>query len=194
MIVVEGALEVPTALKLLRTLRVATEGVVPIDKGGRVAFWADAHRYNQAASHIGPIFGLADLEGAPCASALFRKHLKHGKHRDFILRLAKPMLESWLMADAESLASYFRVPERLIPIDPDNIQHAKRLLVQIANRSRSWSVREDLVPRAGSLGIVGPRYTPVMTEYVNTAWRPLAAKSRSPTLRKAIDTIRQAFA
>src|SRR2546428_13907929 len=126
LIVAEGALEVPAALKLLRVLKVSSEGTMPINRGGRITFWKDAQRCNQAAAHLGPILGLADLEGAPCASALCQRHLKRGKHKDFILRLARPMLESWLMADAESLASYFKVPERLFPVDPDNTKHPKR--------------------------------------------------------------------
>lgn len=194
LVVVEGALDVAAALKLLRALRIATEGVAPIDKGGRIAFWRDAQRYNQAAAHLGPILGLADMEGAPCASALFRKHLKHAIHPNFILRLARPMLESWLMADAESLARYLKVSNRLVPTDPDNIAHPKKILVQIASKSTSRSIREDVVPRTGSLGIVGPRYTPLMAEYVRAAWRPLVAKSRSPTLCRAIASMNGAFA
>ncbi len=142
LIVVEGALEIPIASKLLDAIGVLTDDLITINKGGRIAFWKDAHRYNKAAAHLGPVLGLADLESAPCAHALFQKHLRQGKHRNFILRLTRPMSESWLLADAASLASFLSVPEHLFPIDPDNVPHPKKLLVQIASQSRSRAIRQ----------------------------------------------------
>jgi len=63
LIVVEGALEAPASLKLLDALEIPAEGLFPINKGGRIAFWRDAYRYNQVA-RLGPVFGLVDLQGA----------------------------------------------------------------------------------------------------------------------------------
>ena len=116
-IVVEGALEVPAALKILDSLHMSENAPAPIDKRGRSVFWGDIHRYNQAA-HVAPVFGLADLEGQPCATAVFERYLPSGRHANLVLRLAVRMLESWLLAHAEALATFLKVPRALIPAKP----------------------------------------------------------------------------
>src|SRR6266852_6225550 len=103
-IVVEGALEVPAALKILDALDIGENVPPPIDKRGRTAFWGDVGRYNQAAT-IGPVLGLADMESEPCATAEMQAHLPAGRHPNFILRLAVRMLESWLLAHTQALAA-----------------------------------------------------------------------------------------
>jgi hypothetical protein len=189
LVVVEGALEVPASLKLLRVLGISTEGIHPINKGGRLSFWRDAPKYSHAAAVLGPILGLTDLQGHPCPSGLIATHLKHGKHRDFVLRIAERMLESWLLADAATLAKYLRVSPSLFPVNPDAEVHPKRTLVNLARRCPSRSLKDDLVPEQGSSGVVGKGYVPRMTEFIDTAWQPLEAQHRSESLRRAVAAI-----
>ena len=40
LIVVEGALEVPASLRILEALKISSEGLFPVNKGGRINFWA----------------------------------------------------------------------------------------------------------------------------------------------------------
>jgi hypothetical protein len=192
LVVVEGRLEVPASLKLLRELGLNTEGLFPIDKGGRTNFWKDVERYNQAAKHIGPIFGLADLETNPCPSGLLIAHLKHGRSKDFVLRIAEPMLESWLLADSTALADFLKVSVKQIPANPEALTHPKRSVVDAARKSKSRDIRDDLVPKNGSAGVVGPGYTPRMSEFIEKHWRPLEAEKQSQSLRKAIAAIKAA--
>ena len=124
LIVVEGALEASASLKLLRALAISVEGLFPINKGGRITFWKDAYRYNQAA-RLGPVLGLADLEKAPCPSGLIAKHLKHAKHANFVLRVAEKMLESWFLADVASIADFLKVSPKLVPRDPESVPASK---------------------------------------------------------------------
>jgi hypothetical protein len=189
-IVVEGALEVPAALKLLECLDMDENAPPPIDKRGRDAFWADIHRYNQAAEW-GPVFALADLEREPCASAVFQAHLPAGRHPNLVLRLAVGMLESWLMADGQSLARFLKVSQAVIPRDPDREPHGKLALVNIARRSRLRHIRDDLVPEPGVSAMVGKNYTARMSQFIRDHWRPLEAQTRSPSLQRAITALRR---
>lgn len=191
LIVAEGALEVPASLKLLHSLAIPVEGLHPINKGGRITFWRDARRYNQAA-RLGVVLGLADLESFPCPSGLIAQHLGHGKHPNFVLRVAERMLESWLLADLEAMADFLRVPARLLPNDPDRLPHPKRALVDLARRSASREIREDLVPERGSSGVVGRGYVPRMADFIEHHWRPLKAEARSQSLRRAVAAIKRA--
>ena len=190
-VVVEGALEVTAVLKILRALQLPTDDLYPIDKRGCSNFWRDAHKYNQAAAHQ-LVLGLTDLDQAPCPSGLIAKHLKRGKHTQFILRIAVRELESWLLADAEAFAKYLRLSLDLLPLNPDNETDPKRTVVNLARRSTRKDVREDLVPDTGSKHIVGKGYTPRMKDFIETQWRPLKAQQRSNSLRKTLAALRQA--
>jgi len=192
LIVVEGALEVPASLRLLQDAGLSTKGLMPRNKGGRGRFWKDAPRYNQAAANIGGVLGLADLESFPCPSGLIQRYLKRPLHPNFTLRIAERMLESWLLADV-GLARYIGVPSSLLPSNPDAEENPKRTLVSLARRSKWRSVRDDLVPEAGSLGIVGKGYLPRMSEFIERHWRPSEAQLRSESLRRALAAIRQSI-
>jgi hypothetical protein len=185
LIVVEGALEVPASLRLLETAGIPTDGLTPLNKGGGGRFWQDAPRYNQAAATIGPILGLADLESFPCPSGLILDHLKFALHPHFVLRIAERMLESWLLADI-ALAKFLGVSSALLPRRPDAETNPKQTVINLARRSRSRSVRADLVPEEGSLGIVGKGYTPRMSEFIEQHWRP------DDSLRRALTALRKA--
>jgi len=54
---VEGALEVPASLRILDALKISSEWLFPVNKGGRINFWRDAAKYNRAARDARPGFG-----------------------------------------------------------------------------------------------------------------------------------------
>jgi hypothetical protein len=191
LVVVEGVLEIPTALKILRALKLPTEDLKPINLRGRTNFWRLAPKYNQAAAVSGPIFGLTDLDEFPCPSGLIEKHLPQGKHPLFVLRLAKRQLESWLLADL-ALAAYFRISADLLPLSPDAERNPKQTLVNLARRSPSRDIRADIVPEKGGGGIVGKGYTLQMTEFIEGKWQPLEAQRRSESLKRALAAIKKA--
>lgn len=192
LLVTEGLLERPVALKLLSSLGCSAQYLSWVPKPGGRAFWRDAWRYNRAALHTGPVLGLADLETYPCPSGLISMHLREGRNSGFVLRVAERMLESWLIADGEALAAFLQVSPQLVPPDPEGLSHAKRALVDIARVSPDRAIRSDLVPEEDSGAKVGRGYTPRMTEYAERHWRPLTAQNRSQSLRRAIIAIRHA--
>jgi len=194
LVVGEGMLEIPAAQKIIYAIGLETDRTVLINKRGRHAFWKDAPRYNKAAAHLGPIFALADLESEPCPSGLIAGYLRARRHPHFVLRVAERMLESWLLADTSALAKYLRVSARRFPRNPDTEPNPKRTLVNLARQSTSRSLKQDLVPDQDSRGLVGKGYVPRMTEFIETAWRPLEARSNSESLRRAIAAIQSATA
>ena len=194
LVVTEGLLEIPAAMKVFSTLGIDHTETRFIPKGGKDAFWRDALRYNQAAVHAGPILGIADLEQHPCASALIAQFLPHGRHELFVLRVAQRMLESWLLADRDALATFLRVPNARVPADPDDLPNPKQALVNLARQSRNRQIVEDIVPRVGSQGVVGRGYMSRMTEFIRSSWRPEVASANSSSLRRALVALEGAVA
>ena len=189
LVVTEGQLEVPVAQKVFDVLGIEHEETRFVPKGGGNAFWRDAVKYNKAARYAGPVLGIADLEQSPCPGGLIVQYLPHGRHPSFVLRIAVHMLEAWLLADRQAISSFLRVPVARIPNDPDNLPHAKRCLVNLARQSRKRQIVEDIVPSQGSEGVVGRGYTPRMTNFIRTAWRPTIASINSNSLRRALAAI-----
>ncbi len=194
LVVTEGLLEVPVAQKVLAALDIEYEETRFVPKGGRNAFWRDAMKYNHAAQYVGPVLAVTDLEQSPCPSGLIAQYLPHGRHPLFILRIAEHMLESWLLADREAIASFLRVPAARVPDDPDNRPNPKQDLVNLARRSGKRRIVEDIVPPQGSEGIVGRGYLSQMTEFIRNSWRPQKASASSDSLRRALVAIQAAAA
>ena len=188
-IVVEGALEVPASIKMLRALDIPAEGTFPINKGGRNKFWRDVQKYNNASMRLDVVLAIADLESSPCPSGLIQTHLPGGRHRNFILRVAERSLESWLLADRAGISDFLHISKALIPRNPDAESNPKLTLVNLARRSPSSQLKEDLVPEQGSAGIVGKGYTPRMSEYIRSVWQPCEAGKNSESLRRALAAI-----
>ena len=153
--------------------------------------------YNQAA-RFSPWVAVVDLDQAPeCAPVLVRQHLAHPS-RWMRFRVAVRAIESWLLADAETLADFLAISRARVPSLPEDEPDPKATLVNLARHSRRRDIREDMVPRPGSGAKVGPAYTARLIEYVTAAgsaqWRPEVAAQRSDSLHRciaALSTLRQ---
>ena len=146
--------------------------------------------FNAAARH-GPWIVLRDLDtDAECAPTL-RARLLPAPARGMVFRIAVREVESWLIADRHSFARYFTVPAGRITFSPESIERPKDYLVNLARRSRSRAIRDDVVPRAGSKGRVGPGYAGRIIEYVATAWSPVEASVRCDSLKRCLDRLAQ---
>jgi hypothetical protein len=133
---------------------------------------------------------ITDLDRDACAAAFVERHLPDratGMH----LRVAVRQVESWLMADAESLSTFLSVPRSGVPSDPDACEDAKRELGALAGRSRRRVVRDEMLPRPRSGRLVGPAYPSRLIEFVNTEWRPDQAAMRSESLRRCVRRLRE---
>lgn len=105
------------------------------------------------------------------------------------LRIAARAIESWLLADAESLASFLSIEMTKVPSEPDALPDPKAVLIGLARKSRRRTLVDELVPRAGSSRQVGPGYAARMAEFASSRWRPLVARTHSDSLARCIDRV-----
>lgn len=137
---------------------------------------------------------LLDLDhDAPCAPDAVMRWLPVPS-RLMCLRVAVRELEAWILADPERVSSYFSVPGREIPANPDSVPDPKDFMVELARKSRRKAVREDMVPIGGSGQQVGPAYTSRIVEFIqntDSGWRPDVAATNSDSLRRCITAITQ---
>ena len=146
--------------------------------------------YN-AAARYGLWFVLRDLDAdAECAPSL-RRRLIDVPARGMSFRIAVRAIESWLIADRQSFARYFSIPAGRITLDPESLDRPKEHLVNLARRSRSRAIRDDMAPRAGSKARVGPGYAGRVIEFVATAWSPVEASVRCDSLKRCLDRLSQ---
>ena len=144
--------------------------------------------YN-AAARFGTWVVLRDLDtDADCAPSL-RERLLAAPAPGMVFRIAVREIEAWLLADQRSFARYFSVAPVRIPNDPESILRPKEFLVNLVRRSRSRTVRDDVVPREGSKTQVGPGYAGRMIEYASTVWSPHEASVRSDSLKRCLDRL-----
>ncbi|MCS7225205.1 MAG: DUF4276 family protein [Armatimonadetes bacterium] len=139
--------------------------------------------YNNAA-RLAPWLVLVDLDRCQCAPKLKGKWLP-APTPYMCFRVAVRTIEAWLLADAKNFARFFNIPERLLPSHPKSVSDPKHLIVTLAKQSRKRDIREGLVP-ADSSGVVGPRYTTLLSEFASAFGDIRAACRRSPSLQRAV--------
>ena len=116
-----------------------------------------------------------------------RSHLLGGRPESgMCFRLAVRELEAWLMADVENCASFLGVGRKSMPLEVESLRAPKQDLVNLARKSRRRDIREGMVPPAGSRRRVGPEYTALLREFVQSSWDPQTARSNSPSLDRAM--------
>ena len=158
-------------------------------KSGKSHLRARIDGYNQAA-RISPWVILVDLDDDyDCAPSLRAAWLPAPSELMF-LRVATRALESWLLADRPGIAAFLSVPVSRVPRTVDDLDNPKKTVIDLARRSRSRAIREDMVPRPGSGASEGPAYTSRMSEFVGIhgqgQWQPSTAAQVSPSLSRCI--------
>ena len=193
LIVVEGDWEVPVAMRILKELQVDYSDAQILNKRGRTHFWPNIARYNAAASHLGVVFALADLEEDRCAPLLLKRHLSKKPHANFVCRVAIRALESWLLADRNQFGEFLKAPFAKLPAKPDALVHPKKTVVELARRHSPEFLKRDLVPGEGTAGITGRYYHARMVEFVVKHWNPRDARSNSSSLDRAMRALETVF-
>ncbi len=188
-VLVEGITDEIVVRRILAHVEL-TCGVV-YGKSGKSDLLKRLPNYNQAARFT-PWLVVVDLDqDAECAPPFAQNVLPNptdGMH----LRVAVHAIEAWLLADAERLSAFLGIRAALIPSNPDIEPDPKSTLINLARRSRRRAIREDIVPRDGSGGRVGPGYTGRLIEFVTATkhlWRPDVAVQHSDSLRRCTDAL-----
>lgn len=146
---------------------------------------------NEAAAGM-KIVALADRDSLQnCPVRMIQAWLGGARHPNLVVRIAEMEIESWIMADRESISDFLEVPLNRIPQAPDQIVDAKQELINIARQSRSRKTREEMCPTHGSNSVVGPAYNSNLESFIRVDWRPGNAMRHSPSLRRAEQRIRE---
>lgn len=184
-IVVEGRSDEEMAAAVVRAA--GGEPGKRIVKGGAVALDRDLPKYIRAAA-FQPWVVFRDSDGT-CPVELRRRLVRECSTwpPTFRLRIAHPMAEAWLLADSRSIADFFSVRLADVPANPGELDHPKRALVRMCEQSRSAAVRADMVAKADR---PGPLYVRRLNEFAAVAWNVDRASGASPSLRRAIASIR----
>lgn len=178
-----------TVLRRIITLAGGAAGRIHVT-GGKHRLDRQLGGYNNAA-RFSAWCVLRDLNGdAPCAADL-RLQLLPESSSLMRFRIAVHSIEAWVMADRESIGSFLSISQSAIPTLPDDLPNPKRVLVDLARSSRKRAIREGIVPTSGSGRRVGPDYTSLIIEYVESGWRPEVAAHSSESLRRCIDKLRE---
>lgn len=157
---------------------------------GRPHLLGRLNSYNDAARHF-PWLVLADLDADTCAPHALANWLPAPAPL-MRFRIAVREVEAWLLGDRENVASFLSVPVTTVPGDPESVLDPKEVMVNLARRSRSASIRRRMVPPAGVRGTTGPAYTATLIEFVTgdaSRWRPDVAASRVDSLARAISAL-----
>jgi hypothetical protein len=195
---VSAAVEGPTDESALRRVIHSRGGLVHRIQvqGGKPAVRRALGGYNAAARYA-PWLVLVDLDDEYSCAAELVAHWLPNPSPQMRLRVAVRELESWLLADAERFASWFRVRRSRVPREPDSLPDAKRALLDLVAQSSKSSTRLDMLPRANSGREVGPAYTSSLIEYIEDleeGWRPEIAAARSPSLAKTLVRLEELMA
>lgn len=143
--------------------------------------------FNQASKST-PFFMLTDLDNYSCPPELIDDWITFPLNQNFIFRIAVREVESWLMADIEGLSGFLKVSKTIFPKEPEIEQDPKDRLIQIARRSRTRSIREDIIP-INKNAKIGPNYNGRLIEFVSGKWSIENAKKRSISLSRALDKL-----
>lgn len=189
-LIVEGQLDEQVLHKLLAQVAPHLQAEICYGKRGRDWIDSNMSKYNQAAQQW-PFVALADLERAECPPELLRAWFPHGRNNNLQARIAVRMVEAWLLADREACAEFFGIAVHHIPQFPDDENHPKQLLVNLARRSRYRAIRDDIVPVPNTTGIVGKNYLGQLGKFVTENWQPERAQIHSYSLQRAIRALQQ---
>jgi hypothetical protein len=153
-------------------------------------FWnikSNMAKYNAAARHNIPFIILTDLDAAPCAPELITEWLPGQRAPLLFFRIAVREVESWLIADREGFAGFLGISSANIPRDPDALLDPKAEVFRLAKKSRSRSLKEDILPTAQSR--VGPGYNDALPKFIRNGWNAESAREHSPSLDKALSAL-----
>jgi hypothetical protein len=187
-VAVEGITDVPIVEKIIVAVGLE-RGPIYGQKGKD---WLDRQirGYNHAALHADWLV-LRDLDHDADCGPQFIESLGFSLSSRMHFRIAVRASEAWLLADREEMSGFLDVPLDLVPRSPEDLDDPKLYLVNLARRSSSGEVRDDLVPESGSSAPVGPAYTVRMAEFILRRWRPAVAARRCDSLRRCLDSLRR---
>ena len=187
---VEDVLSDAVATKILESCGFKIE--TRLRQRGNTYLKQKAPELNRAAARDRPVFLLTDLDSPKnCPLDLIQSWIKGSPKPGFFFRVAVMEVESWVLADRGAVARFLSVPANQIPQRTDEVADPKRRIVSLAQKSRSRTIREALVPAPESTAPVGNEYNARLIEFVRESWDLERAASVSPSLKRTLERLRQ---
>jgi hypothetical protein len=185
-IAVEGSSDVPIVRRVLQHVGCSIAFIQ--GRGGKSVIDKNLVGYNNAAKSA-PWLVIRDLDhDADCAPEL-AEELLPGPSEWMRFRIVVREIESWILADAGTVANFLRVKRTLIPNDPDGLEDPKGVLLDLARRSPNTLIKADMVQGAGLSAEEGPAYVSRIKELASV-WSPHVAMTRSDSLRRCIKSLK----
>ena len=184
-VLVEGTTDEAVARQLIAHCR--HEFGTAYGKQGQRYLHRKVAGFNVRALYGNPILMLVDFmdTGLNCPPQVPATWLRDRSDK-MLLRVVVRELESWLLADGEGVARFLGISVALIPRSPEELVDPKRMLINLARRSRRKALRDAIVPRPNISSVVGPGYTSAIEDFVARYWNIAAALARSPSLQRCV--------
>lgn len=144
--------------------------------------------FQKAARHQ-PYLVVTDLDRPNrCPATLCQTWLGRYPESHLLFRIAVMESESWLLAHRDAAVEHLKIDARKakIPDNTDSLPDPKQFLINLARKSRSRRIRDELVPPVGSTSRVGPNYNANLVLFVRETWAPEIAARHSPSLRRTL--------
>jgi hypothetical protein len=188
---VEGVVDEAVFRRIVRVAR-GEPGAV-FGKNGNQHLLQRLPGYNNAA-RFAPWLVLVDLDDDEECAPPFRAGALAAPSDLMCFRVVVREVEAWLLADSARVAEFLDVNPNLIPRDPERAPDAKRVVIELAKRSRSRDIARDLVPRPGSGRTEGPAYASRLVEFASDqrhGWRPSVAARSAESLARCLRCVRR---
>lgn len=162
----------------------------PIDSGGVTKLVMALPRYAESARHGSPLLCIADSD-RQCPVDWLEQNLKRRlRHGRFLLRLAVPEAEAWVLADHDGMTRHFRTPARKLPPAPDAVADAKRELMHLVQAYAPAAIRREMVAKAKSGELRrSSGYNAHLRQFAVQTWNPARAAGRSESLARALSRL-----
>ncbi|MDT8397590.1 MAG: hypothetical protein RQ899_03130 [Pseudomonadales bacterium] len=187
----EDELSEAVGLKLLSAHPVLTE-TPPMLLGRKGSGYLRSHMDNwrQMANHS-VVIVLTDLDRVACPLVLLEDWLGAQRRcpENLLFRIAEREVESWLLADHKALKRLIGTKGKL-PLEPDKLSDPKQRLLTLAQKAPR-AVKEDLVAQQGAVASQGIGYNRRLVDWVQEEWSPKRAATRSPSLVRARNALRE---
>jgi hypothetical protein len=132
---------------------------------------------------------LTDLDNNECPLALMSQWLSAPKHPNLIFRVAVREVEAWVLAHRQAFAEFIGISVDLIPDDVDSVGDPKKLLIDLAKKSKNRQLRDAIVPAPKSTAKIGKDYNGQLIQFISSKWQADRAICHSRSLERAVNAI-----
>ena len=185
-VIVEGVTDIPVVTALMRAAGWDEDQFAVRSVNGKGAIDARIQKYWEA-SQIIPhvIFRDVDYDEGACPVALHSalSSKTPGDSPNLLIRIVDQCIESWMLADRRGIAEFCGVSPARVKIPAS---HHKSYLLSMFREAKL----KDAVAHVDNELDFGPAYELHVQRFMKTAWNVERAADDSPSLRRALQRLR----